>query len=199
MAVCIWRRCVSAPHDGDRRSLRYALERRQFGKRIAEFQLIQAMLADSQTEYYAGKCMVEDAARRYDAGRQIGTEASCCKLHCSEMAGRVADRGCPDPWRFRLYRRLCGGTVLSGCSPVSSVRGHVADPAVGDRAKYDTRSRRPCSDAAENCCHPPETGSAREVVPEGIRVLEAVGRSTGCSSSGKRSTGRVRPTWLRAA
>ena len=73
-------------------SLRYALERRQFGKRIAEFQLIQAMLADSQTEYYAGKCMVEDAARRYDAGRQIGTEASCCKLHCSEMAGRVADR-----------------------------------------------------------------------------------------------------------
>ena len=73
-------------------SLRYALERRQFGKRIAEFQLIQAMLADSQTEYYAGKCMVEDAARRYDAGRQIGTEASCCKLQSSEMAGRVADR-----------------------------------------------------------------------------------------------------------
>ncbi len=73
-------------------SLRYALERRQFGSRIADFQLIQAMLADSQTEFYAGKCMVEDAARRYDAGESIGTQASCCKLHCSEMAGRVADR-----------------------------------------------------------------------------------------------------------
>ena len=73
-------------------SLRYAMERKQFGKAIAEFQLVQAMLADSRTEAYAARCMVLDAARRKDAGEPIATEASCCKLFASEMVGRVADR-----------------------------------------------------------------------------------------------------------
>ena len=73
-------------------SLRYAMERRQFGKPIAEFQLVQAMLAESRTDAYAARCMVIDAARRKDAGESISTEASCCKLFASEMVGRVADR-----------------------------------------------------------------------------------------------------------
>jgi len=73
-------------------ALRYAMERRQFGKPIAEFQLVQAMLADSRTELYAAQCMVVDAARRRDEGRNVSTEASCCKLFASEMCGRVADR-----------------------------------------------------------------------------------------------------------
>jgi len=73
-------------------SLTYAMERRQFGKPIAEFQLIQAMLADSRTEAYAARCMVLDAAARRDAGENVSTEASCCKLFSSEMVGRVADR-----------------------------------------------------------------------------------------------------------
>jgi acyl-CoA dehydrogenase len=73
-------------------ALRYALERKQFGQPIAEFQLIQAMLADSRAEIYAARCMVLDAARRRDAGDDVSTEASCCKLFASEMCGRVADR-----------------------------------------------------------------------------------------------------------
>ncbi|PWV57766.1 acyl-CoA dehydrogenase family protein [Plasticicumulans acidivorans] len=73
-------------------ALRYALERQQFGKPIAEFQLIQAMLADSKAELYAARCMVLDAARRRDAGADVGTEAACCKMYASEMCGRVADR-----------------------------------------------------------------------------------------------------------
>src|SRR5690606_31934347 len=73
-------------------ALRYALERRQFGQPIAQFQLIQAMLADSRAEIYAARCMVLDAARRRDAGGDVSTEASCCKLFASEMCGRVADR-----------------------------------------------------------------------------------------------------------
>ena len=73
-------------------ALRYAMERQQFGQPIAEFQLVQALLADSQTELYAAQCMVLDAARLRDEGRNVSTEASCCKLFASEMCGRVADR-----------------------------------------------------------------------------------------------------------
>jgi len=75
-----------------RDSLNYAMERKQFGKPIAEFQLVQAMLADSKTEAYAARCMVMDAARRRDAGENVNTIAGCCKLFATEMVGRVADR-----------------------------------------------------------------------------------------------------------
>ena len=73
-------------------ALRYAVDRRQFGQPIAEFQLVQAMLADSRTEIYAARSMVLDAARRRDDGDDVTVEASCCKLFASEMCGRVADR-----------------------------------------------------------------------------------------------------------
>lgn len=73
-------------------ALNYALDRKQFGKPIAEFQLIQAMLADSKAEIYAARCMVLDAARLRDDGRNVSTEASCAKMFATEMCGRVADR-----------------------------------------------------------------------------------------------------------
>ncbi|WP_133645381.1 acyl-CoA dehydrogenase family protein [Paraburkholderia flava] len=73
-------------------AVRYALERKQFGKPIAEFQLIQAMLADSQAEIYASRCMIVDAAKRRDAGERVTSEASCAKMFATEMCGRVADR-----------------------------------------------------------------------------------------------------------
>lgn len=80
-------------------SVAYARERKQFGQRIGDFQLVQAMLADSQAELYAGWSMVQDCALRYDAkapGRadpDVSMRASCAKLFCTEMVGRVADRG----------------------------------------------------------------------------------------------------------
>ncbi|MFL6707373.1 MAG: acyl-CoA dehydrogenase family protein [Massilia sp.] len=84
--------CVGAAERMLDDALRYALEREQFGQPIAEFQLIQAMLADSKAEIYAAKSMVLDAARKRDLGHDVSTEASCCKLFASEMCGRVADR-----------------------------------------------------------------------------------------------------------
>lgn len=74
-------------------SLRYAMERKQFGQAIADFQLIQGMLADSKAEVYAAKCMVLDAARKRDDGLNVSTEASCAKMFATEMCSRVADRG----------------------------------------------------------------------------------------------------------
>ncbi|MDO8289609.1 MAG: acyl-CoA dehydrogenase family protein [Parvibaculum sp.] len=73
-------------------STKYAAERKQFGAPIGNLQLVQAMLADSRMELYAGRCMVIDAAKRRDAGEDVATESSCCKLFCSEAVGRIADR-----------------------------------------------------------------------------------------------------------
>jgi acyl-CoA dehydrogenase len=84
--------CVGVAERLIRDSLAYAMERKQFGRPIADFQLVQAMLADSQTEAYAARSMVLDAARRRDDGELVTMEASCCKLYASEMVGRVADR-----------------------------------------------------------------------------------------------------------
>jgi len=84
--------CVGAAERMLDDALRYAMEREQFGKPIAEFQLVQAMLADSRAEIYAARSMVLDAARRRDNKEDVSTEASCCKLFASEMCGRVADR-----------------------------------------------------------------------------------------------------------
>jgi acyl-CoA dehydrogenase len=80
-------------------SVSYAKERRQFGQRIGDFQLIQAMLADSQAELYAAWSMVQDCARRYDAkpagqsDPDVSMRAACAKLFSTEMVGRIADRG----------------------------------------------------------------------------------------------------------
>jgi acyl-CoA dehydrogenase len=70
----------------------YAASRTQGGHRIGEYQLVQGLLADSQTELYAGRAMVLEAARAYDAGEDTKLGPSCAKYFCSEMLGRVADR-----------------------------------------------------------------------------------------------------------
>ncbi|WP_295524745.1 acyl-CoA dehydrogenase family protein [Novosphingobium sp. Chol11] len=71
---------------------RYATERKAFGEPIAQFQLIQAMLADSQAEIYASECMMRDAIAKADRGEKILMEAASFKMFASEMCGRVADR-----------------------------------------------------------------------------------------------------------
>ena len=84
--------CVGVAERLIKESVNYAREREQFGQKIAEFQLIQGMLADCQTETYAAKCMVMDAAKKRDRGESITMEAACTKYFASEMVGRVADK-----------------------------------------------------------------------------------------------------------
>ena len=88
MAAC----CVGAAQRLLDESISYAKTRRQFGQPIGGFQLIQAMLADSASEIYAGRSMVYQAAWRKDQGQNINKDAAMAKLWCSEMVGRVADR-----------------------------------------------------------------------------------------------------------
>ncbi len=85
MGVGLGRRALDA-------ATRYANERKAFGEPIANFQLIQAMLADSDAELYAAECMIADACARADAGENIQRKAAASKLFASEACGRVVDR-----------------------------------------------------------------------------------------------------------
>jgi alkylation response protein AidB-like acyl-CoA dehydrogenase len=70
-------------------AVQYAKERRQFGKAIAEFQLVQGQIARMATEVEAARLLVYNAARLRDAGRPFLTEAAMAKLYSSEVAERV--------------------------------------------------------------------------------------------------------------
>jgi len=114
-----------------KRSLAHACEfaqrRRQFGRPIAQFQAIQHMLADMHTELYAARSMVLHTALRLDGGDDVRTEASMCKLFCSETAFKIADRavqvhggealiqGHPVEWIFRMLRMF---RILTGTSEI---------------------------------------------------------------------------------
>jgi acyl-CoA dehydrogenase len=84
--------CVGLAQRLVEESVAHAAATRQGGHPIAEFQQVQAMLAESQTELFAGRAMVLEAARAYDDGSDRRMAPSCAKLFCSEMVGRVADR-----------------------------------------------------------------------------------------------------------
>jgi butyryl-CoA dehydrogenase/short/branched chain acyl-CoA dehydrogenase len=71
---------------------KYAQDRRQFGKLIAEFQAVQFSLAEMATEIEAAKLMVYNAARLKDAGKPYVREAAMCKLFASQVAERVASQ-----------------------------------------------------------------------------------------------------------
>jgi acyl-CoA dehydrogenase len=72
-------------------SVAYAASATQGGTVIGDFQLVQAMLADQQTDVLAGRSLVREAARLWDTGQDRRIAPSAAKLFCTEMAGRVAD------------------------------------------------------------------------------------------------------------
>ena len=84
--------CVGAAERLIADSIAYAKDRQQFCKPIAEFQLIQAMIADSVAECKAAKALVLQTAKAKDRGERITEDCACAKLIASEMVGRVADR-----------------------------------------------------------------------------------------------------------
>ena len=73
-------------------ALRYANERKAFGEPIAQFQLIQQMLADSEIEIYAAESMLADVTARADRGENVLRKAAAFKVFATEMCGRVVDR-----------------------------------------------------------------------------------------------------------
>jgi butyryl-CoA dehydrogenase/short/branched chain acyl-CoA dehydrogenase len=70
-------------------AIKYAQERKQFGKPISEFQAIQFQLAQMATEVEAARLMVYNSARMKDAGMNFVKEAAMTKLYSSQVAERV--------------------------------------------------------------------------------------------------------------
>ncbi|VXC70352.1 acyl-CoA dehydrogenase family protein [Sphingomonas sp. 8AM] len=108
----------------------YATSRRQFGKPIAEHQLIQAMIADSKTEALAARALVLDTAVRKDAGDDVILESAAAKYFASEMVGRVADRAVQilggagyiaDYGVERLYRDVRLFRIYEGTSQIQQL------------------------------------------------------------------------------
>jgi len=108
----------------------YAAERRQFGKPLADFQLIQAMIADSKTETMAAKALVKEAAALKDQGKPITLEAAAAKYFASESVGRVADRAVQifggagyvaDYGIERLYRDVRLFRIYEGTSQIQQL------------------------------------------------------------------------------
>lgn len=84
--------CIGAADKLLDMSVEHAKSRVTFGKPLAERQAIQWMLADSAVELELGRAYLYETLRRVAAGEDVGSAASMCKLYCTEMAGRVADR-----------------------------------------------------------------------------------------------------------
>jgi acyl-CoA dehydrogenase len=84
--------CVGLAQRALDETVQYALARHQGGRAIADHQLVQGLVADSQTDVMAGRALVESAARAFDDGTDQRLAPSCAKYFCSEMVGRVADR-----------------------------------------------------------------------------------------------------------
>lgn len=84
--------CIGAADRLLEMSVAYAKQRQTFGKPLAERQAVQWMLADSATEIATARALVYEVLRQANAGEEPATAAGMCKLYCSEMVGRVADR-----------------------------------------------------------------------------------------------------------
>lgn len=84
--------CVGMAERALGEAVEYAKTARQGGHPIGEFQLVQALLAESYAELAAGRAMVHEAAAKYDSREDRKLGPSSAKLFCSEMLGRVADR-----------------------------------------------------------------------------------------------------------
>jgi acyl-CoA dehydrogenase len=111
-------------------SVAYAQDRMQFGKPLADFQLIQAMIADSKTDAMASRALVMEAAAKMDGGAGITLEAAVAKYFASEAVGRVADRAVQifggagyiaDYGIERLYRDVRLFRIYEGTSQIQQL------------------------------------------------------------------------------
>jgi alkylation response protein AidB-like acyl-CoA dehydrogenase len=131
----------------------WALEREQFGQPIAEFQMVQAMLADCAVDIAVNRAFTYQVAWEADQGvdrKTLHAKASMAKLSASEAAGRVMDR-CVQIFGGRGYlREYAVERFLPRGARRPDLGGHVGDPASDHRQRAgqagDRRARPASSD-----------------------------------------------------
>ena len=123
-------------------TVEFATNREQGGHAIATYQLVQGLVADSVTDWHAGRALVREAAKTYDDGSDKVTGPSTAKYFCSEAVGRVADRavqvhggsgymrGVPVE---RIYRDVRLFRIYEGTSQIQQVI--IARGALGKAAR----------------------------------------------------------------
>ncbi|HEX9863955.1 MAG TPA: acyl-CoA dehydrogenase family protein [Acidimicrobiia bacterium] len=126
-------RCCGAAERLIEESTAFAEERVAYGSKIADYQAIQFMLADSLTELWAARLMTYAAARAIDAGVDVKVQHAQCsmaKLYASEMANRVADRAVQifggrgfmrENVAERFYRELRVDRIWEGTSEIQRI------------------------------------------------------------------------------
>ena len=122
-------------------SVAYAKEREQFGRPIASFQLVQAMIADMRVQTDAARMLVYRAGFLKDAGPPL--DHGDLDRQALRDRGRAELRapGDPGPRRVGLRRRPPGRALLPRRAGDDAVRGHVADPEADHRARRDRHQR----------------------------------------------------------
>ncbi len=122
-AVGVAQACLDACLD-------FTRQRRQFGKRIADFQMIQATLADMATDVEAARLLVYRAAWLKDQSRPVTKETSIAKLFATEAAARGAsqavllhgNRGYSSEYPVeRYYRDIKGLQIYEGTSHIQRI------------------------------------------------------------------------------
>ncbi|MEX0863355.1 MAG: acyl-CoA dehydrogenase family protein [Acidimicrobiia bacterium] len=126
-------RCCGAAERLIEEAQAFAEQREAYGSKIADYQAIQFMLADSLTELWAARLMTYETARAFDAGVDLKVQhawASMAKLYSSEMANRVADRAVQifggrgfmrENVAERFYRELRVDRIWEGTSEIQRI------------------------------------------------------------------------------
>ena len=131
--------CVGMARAALEIAVRYAHERRAFGKTIFEHQAVSFRLADMATSLEAARQLTLHAAALKDAGQPCLTEASMAKLFASEAAERICFGCAADAGRRRLHPGLRRGAHLPRRARRQDLRGHQRHPAAGDQPELEMR------------------------------------------------------------
>ena len=179
--VGICQGCVDA-------SVSYSKERVQFGRPIASFQLVQAMLADMRVQTDAARMLVWRAGYLKDTGKPNTTETSIAKLYATEAAHALRQHRDPGPRRLGLRRRPPGRALPPRRARDHAVRGNLADPEADHRPRADRDQR----------ARPAVTRASRSIGVAGAGTMGAGIAQLACLAGARHAAARPRPRGARA-
>ena len=169
--------------------LPYVRERKQFGKPIGSFQLMQAKVADMYVALNSARAYVYQVAKACDAGKTTRFDAAGAILLASRECGEGRQRGGPGAGRRRLHQGLAGRALLPRRQAARHRRGHQRDPPHADRARADRRLERRADGAPARSSAIPATRAID--APRGRPSRRAVPPTASSTAPGIAELGRA--------